>query len=527
MGVTRRSSYPHLVRWSASFGAAVLVVAGVVVSSPAAVARSAPAVTKVAPRTGTTGGRTRVTITGHGFRHVTKVKFGRTAGARLRVVSTRKLLVTTPRHSAGRVNVRVVTTGGTSAVVAADTFRFVAPPAQHPASGSYTGLDHANRALSFFVNASGTEVQDISVPIVDLSCVPAGSTSDSIQIASIPISQTGSFSSMTTQDGVFNGHPAHFTYTFQGNFTGTTAGGQLRETVATTDVPSTTCTSNGLSWSVTREVQPAQPTTPPPPGSYSGLDNANRALSLFVNASGTELQDVSVPIVDLQCLPAGNAFDNIQIASIPIKPDGSFSSTTTQSGILSGHPQTFTYTFRGHVHGLTPTGLWRLAGQLRESIDSDDLPARNCTSDDQAWSVRRDVQPGQPSTPPAAGSYTGLDVRNRALSLTVDASGSTLQNVSVPIVDLACLPASSAFDSIQIASISLHPDGSFTSTTHSSGVFGGHPANFTFVFNGHVHGLAPNGQSRLAGQLRESIETTDVPTQSCTSNDLEWLVIHS
>ena len=527
MGVMGGSSWRAIVgRLSLITTSVVLLAAGsLAMPSASAVARIAPAVTKVAPGRGPTAGGTRVTLNGHGFTHVVRVTFGSAAGTHLRVVSTTKLRVTTPRHAAGVVDVRVATSHGTSRIVAADKYRFVAP--SHPAAGSYTGVDGQNQFVFFFVNAAGTQLQDVSVPFVSLGCVPAGTSSDAIQIAAISVNPDGSFSSTTTQDGVFGGHPAHFTYVFRGDFNGTTtATGQLRETVATTDAPTSTCTSNSLTWSVTRDSQPAQPSTPPPAGSYTGTDNQNQFVFLFVNAAGTQLQDVSVPFVNLKCLPAGTQPDAIQIASIAIKPDGSFFSTTTQDGTLAGHPQTFTYTFRGHVHGLAPNGQARLSGQLRESIDSTDVPTRDCTSNDQAWSVTRDAQPGQPSTPPPAGSYSGVDNQNQTLTFSVNADGTQLQNVSVPI-NLKCLPSGPPSDAISIASITIDPGGSFASTTHTTGVLAGHPANFTFIFNGHVHGLAPDGQARLAGQLRETIDTTDVPTSSCTSNDQSWQAKHA
>lgn len=85
-----------------------------------------PVVRRVSPASGSAQGGTRLTVRGSGFRGVRKVTFGRTRGAKLKVESGRKLLVTSPRHTAGRVNIRVVTTFGTSPKRPADRFRYIA-----------------------------------------------------------------------------------------------------------------------------------------------------------------------------------------------------------------------------------------------------------------------------------------------------------------------------------------------------------------------------------------------------------------
>src|SRR5262249_271866 len=53
-----------------------------------------PVVTKVSPKKGASEGGTRVSVTGTGFKHVTRVVFGATAGTGVKVVSTTHLLVT-------------------------------------------------------------------------------------------------------------------------------------------------------------------------------------------------------------------------------------------------------------------------------------------------------------------------------------------------------------------------------------------------------------------------------------------------
>ena len=83
-----------------------------------------PVVTNVSPGKGTKHGGTKVTITGHHLSGATKVKFGAAAGTHVKIVSAGTIVVTAPAHSAGEVDVRVVTPGGTSKTNKDDTFRF-------------------------------------------------------------------------------------------------------------------------------------------------------------------------------------------------------------------------------------------------------------------------------------------------------------------------------------------------------------------------------------------------------------------
>nr|WP_270887928.1 IPT/TIG domain-containing protein [Pedococcus sp. 5OH_020] len=529
-----------------------------------AAAATRPVVTAVSPTSGSTNGGTRVTVTGRAFSHVRGVQFGTVAGTLVRVLSSTKLQVTSPRHAVGRIDVRVLTTAGRSALVTADRFTFFAPPrvaAVAPMSGptgggtrvTVTGTGFRRVTAVRFGTSAGTAVSVLSTTKL-LVTAPAHT------LAAVHVRVSGAYgTSPAVAADVFT----FFTpprVTAVAPTSGPTGGG-TRVTVTGTGFRRVTAvrfgTSAGTAVSVLSTTKllvtaPAHalgavhgrvsgaygtssaatadvftylaPPATAPPGSYTGSDGQSRPLTFFVSAPGTALQDVSVPTVDLACVPDGAAaFDKIQIASIALNADGSFASTTTQSGVFAGHPATFTYVFNGHLAGATTGGAQKLAGTLRESISYTDTPARDCTSNDQAWNATRDTQPAQPTTAPPSGSYTGADTQSRPLTFFVSAPGTALQDVSVPTVDLACVPdGAAAFDKIQIASIALNADGSFASTTTQSGVFAGHPATFTYRFNGNVHGLSPSGLPRLAGTLRESISYTDTPARDCTSNDQAW-----
>lgn len=107
-------------------------------------------------------------VRGSGLTGVRRVMFGSSAGTRL-VVSGGAVTVTVPAHPAGLVDVRVVTTHGTSAVVAADQFRFVPPPVvsslgvtDGPVGGgtrvTVRGVNFVNVRRVLFGGTSGTSL---------------------------------------------------------------------------------------------------------------------------------------------------------------------------------------------------------------------------------------------------------------------------------------------------------------------------------------------------------------------------------
>jgi hypothetical protein len=98
----------------------------------------------------------------------------------------------------------------------------------------------------------------VTVPTL-VECVPSFSDglADQIQFASIPIAAGGSFTATATQTGVIDNSQATFTYTFSGNFHGTTtsgqarAAGQLREDITFNNGTAYSCTTGPQTWSAT------------------------------------------------------------------------------------------------------------------------------------------------------------------------------------------------------------------------------------------------------------------------------------
>jgi hypothetical protein len=140
-----------------------------------------PVIRHMSHRSGTTLGGQRIDVTGTDFTGATAVLFGSARGTALNLVSSTRLLITTPAHAAGRVSVRVVTGHGTSSL--SSYYTYVRPPtvasiasADGPTAGgtsvTLTGTDFTNvwsvwfgprRAASFTV-VSSTTIRAVSPP---------------------------------------------------------------------------------------------------------------------------------------------------------------------------------------------------------------------------------------------------------------------------------------------------------------------------------------------------------------------------
>jgi len=87
-----------------------------------------PVVSSVSPSVVPTTGGWTVVVRGTDLTDVTKVLFGTRRAAGFTPVSPREVDVVAPTHSAGRVNLRVITSHGTSPKSRADVVRFVDSP---------------------------------------------------------------------------------------------------------------------------------------------------------------------------------------------------------------------------------------------------------------------------------------------------------------------------------------------------------------------------------------------------------------
>ncbi len=147
-------------------------------------AAGVPTVTAISTTSGSTAGGTVITVTGTNFVGVTGVNFGAgtnaAAGTKITVASTSKLTVTSPAHAAGRLNLRVITAAGTSAIVDADVFTYVEPPTLLKISPNYGMIEGGNTValVGNYLTGAKVTVDNVAVAVT----VPAGTTTPTIQM---------------------------------------------------------------------------------------------------------------------------------------------------------------------------------------------------------------------------------------------------------------------------------------------------------------------------------------------------------
>jgi IPT/TIG domain-containing protein len=90
---------------------------------PVYVPAAKPSITALSSHSGSRRGGASITIGGKGFAGATSVKFG-TTSVPFTIVDSGRIKVTTPAHAAGKVDVRVTNSVGTSAIVTADKYTF-------------------------------------------------------------------------------------------------------------------------------------------------------------------------------------------------------------------------------------------------------------------------------------------------------------------------------------------------------------------------------------------------------------------
>ncbi|MEO4000559.1 IPT/TIG domain-containing protein [Mesorhizobium sp. CAU 1732] len=151
-----------------------------------------PAISAIAPASGSTLGGTEVAITGGGFTGATAVSFGGTPAPSFTVLSDTEIMAIAPAGAAGTVDVVVTSPGGTSAVGAAGSFTYVTPlaidaiaPASGPTAG---GTEVAITGTGFtgvgVVSFGGTNAQSFTVVNDTLitATTPAANTAGAVDV---------------------------------------------------------------------------------------------------------------------------------------------------------------------------------------------------------------------------------------------------------------------------------------------------------------------------------------------------------
>ncbi|QRY70412.1 putative Ig domain-containing protein (plasmid) [Ensifer sp. PDNC004] len=234
-----------------------------------------PTVTSVTPTNGSTAGGTSVVVTGTNFSGATAVTFGGAAATGFSVDSGSQITATAPAGSAGTVDVRVITVGGTSATSAADQFTYVEPPVANAASATVAANSTAN-AIALNIT---------------------GGTADSVAIDAVATHGTASASGTTityTPTAGYSGTDS-FTYTAT-NVAGTSTAATVTVTVTPPVLDLTPAsTPNGVAGTLySQTVSASGGTAPntfaliagaPPPG--VSLDQSTGELAGTPTATGT------------------------------------------------------------------------------------------------------------------------------------------------------------------------------------------------------------------------------------------------
>ena len=127
-----------------------------------------PAVNGLNTLAGLTSGGTYVTIAGTDFTGATAIDFGSTAGS-IVFNGGSYILAKSPAHSAGNIDITVVTPFGTSTTSSADQFTFVAPPVTSAANYSVTTNSTLNVSAAEGVLANDTDPQALPMTAFQLT----------------------------------------------------------------------------------------------------------------------------------------------------------------------------------------------------------------------------------------------------------------------------------------------------------------------------------------------------------------------
>ena len=249
----------------------------------------APAIIGVSPNTGSTAGGQIVTITGTNFTGTTGVTFATGAATSYTVLSDTQILATAPVGPAGTWDTRVITNNGTSAVVAADQFTYLAIPAPgitnpNPNTGTTAGGTSVVITGTNFTGATAVSFDGIPA---------AGFTVNSatqITATSPPLPAGTMAITVTTPSGVSNSSTftvtaaAVPTVTSLGTTSGTTAGGTSVTIYGTSFTGATGVFFEGVPAASFSVVSSTQITATSPP-QYAG--NGDITVATYAGLSAT------------------------------------------------------------------------------------------------------------------------------------------------------------------------------------------------------------------------------------------------
>ena len=117
-----------------------------------------PTVSRIHPAFGVFSGGRKVVIHGANLTNVSGVMFGSQPAMRFTSKSVKRIIAYTPASVPGRVAVRVITAGGTTAVTGGDVYTYTAAPVRKRAA-STKAATVANPAIAFASTSGGTTAE--------------------------------------------------------------------------------------------------------------------------------------------------------------------------------------------------------------------------------------------------------------------------------------------------------------------------------------------------------------------------------
>ncbi len=165
-----------------------------------------PRVTSMSVTSGPAVGGTSVTVTGTGFTGATAATFGGTPAASFTVNGDTSITAVSPAASAGTVDVRVTTAGGTSSPSLSDQFMFIAGPTVSgvsPNSGTVNGGTTVTITGANFTNATSVNFGDTPVGFTvndDSSITVVSPVAEAPDTVDITVTTVGGTSSVSSSD---------------------------------------------------------------------------------------------------------------------------------------------------------------------------------------------------------------------------------------------------------------------------------------------------------------------------------------
>jgi hypothetical protein len=292
-----------------------------------------------------------------------------------------------------------------------------------------------------------------------------------------------------------------------------------------------TCRVNVSSLTAVAAQFLAGPKTQPPPttakyvavpGPYSGSNGQGWGITFYVAPGGKSVENLSLPTTAESCTPSGNTNTSVGVLQVAIQPNGSFSTKTSQNGVLNSSSVKITDTFTGHFQPATATAAASAAGTWREDIAYASGTTASCTSNTQSWTATLYREPPWQKSVIEPGDYSGANGQGWGIKFSVAPGSKSILNVSMPTTAESCTPSSNTNTSVTIQAVAVQPNGAFSAKTSQSGVINSYGAKITYTFAGYFEGPTPTGAATVAGIWREDIVFASGTTTMCTSNDQSW-----